>query len=75
MSKPVTTVTPDRSVEECARIMEEKKIRRIPVVEDKGALYGIVSLADIALQAKNGVAGQVVKEVSEPGKSTSVRAR
>ena len=55
--------------------MEEKKIRRIPVVEDKGALYGIVSLADIALQAKNGVAGQVVKEVSEPGKSTSVRAR
>lgn len=74
MSKPVTTVTPDTSVEECCRIMEEKQIRRIPVVDADNALCGIVALADLALQATHGVAGEVVKEVSEPGKSTSAKA-
>ena len=71
MSKPVTTVTPETSVEECGRIMEGKQIRRIPVVDAKGALCGIVALADLALQVRTGVAGDVIKEVSEPGRSTS----
>ncbi|MDQ2937038.1 MAG: CBS domain-containing protein, partial [Acidobacteriota bacterium] len=30
MTKPCVTVTPDMSVEECTRIMEENKIRRVP---------------------------------------------
>jgi CBS domain-containing protein len=75
MSKPIVTVSPEIPVEECCRIMEEKQIRRVPVVDANGAICGIVALADIALQARNGVAGQVVKEVSEPGKSASATAR
>ena len=75
MSRPIVTVNPDISVEECCRIMEEKQIRRVPVVDGNGALCGIVALADLAREAKDGVAGQVVKEVSEPGKSTSATAR
>ena len=54
------------SVEECSRIMEENKIRRVPVVDAEGSCCGIVALADIALYAKKSVAAEVVREVSEP---------
>ena len=66
MSKPCVTVMPDMSVAECTRIMEESKIRRVPVVGADGACCGIVALADIALYARRSVAADVVKEVSEP---------
>ena len=65
MSKPCVTVTPDMSVEECSRILEENKIRRVPVVDADGSCCGIVALADIALHAPRSVAAEVVKEVSE----------
>lgn len=71
MSKPIVTVTPDMSLEECCQIMEEKLIRRVPVVDARGSCCGIVALADIALQAKKSVAGEIVKEVSEPTPSAS----
>ena len=74
MSKPIVTVTPDMSLEECCRIMEEKLIRRVPVVNERGSCCGIVSLADVALQTREHVAGEVVKEVSEPTKSASATA-
>jgi CBS domain-containing protein len=66
MSKPCVTVTPDMSVQECSRIMEENKIRRVPVVDAAGSCCGIVALADIALYVNRGVAAEVVKKVSEP---------
>jgi len=74
LSKPCVTVTPDTSVEECGRIMEENKIRRVPVVDTDGACCGIVSLADIALHAGKSVAAEVVKEVSEPTSAASAQA-
>ena len=75
MSKPIVTVSPETPVEECCRIMQEKQIRRVPVVDTSGAVCGIVALADIALQSRSGVAGEVIKEVSEPGKSASATVR
>lgn len=71
MSKPCVTVTPELSVEECTKIMEENKIRRVPVVDADGGCCGIVSLADIALHAKRNVTAEVVKEVSEPTTAAS----
>jgi CBS domain-containing protein len=71
MSKPVVTVTPDISLEECCRIMEEKLVRRLPVVDDGGACIGIISLADIALHTGKNVAGHIVREVSEPTMTSS----
>jgi CBS domain-containing protein len=71
MSKPCVTVTPDMSVEECSRIMEENKIRRVLVVDADGSCCGIVALADIALHARRSVAAEVVKEVSEPTSAAS----
>jgi len=71
MSKPCVTVTPDMSVEQCSAIMEENKIRRVPVVDAGGSCCGIVALADIALHARRSVAAEVVKEVSEPTAAAS----
>jgi CBS domain-containing protein len=66
MTKPVVTVTPETSVEECCRVMEAKRVRRIPVVNERGSCCGIVALADVALQTGKRVAGEIIKEVSEP---------
>lgn len=74
MSTSIVTVNPNTSVEECCRLMEEKQIRRVPVVDANGACCGIVALADLARGARSGVAGEVVKQVSEPGKSASAAA-
>jgi CBS domain-containing protein len=74
MSIPIVTVTPDMSIEECCRIMEEKLIRRVPVVDERGSCCGIVALADIALQTRKNVAGEVVKEVSQPTRVASATA-
>jgi CBS domain-containing protein len=66
MTKPIVTVTPDTPVEECCRIMEAKRVRRIPVTDERGSVCGIVALADIALQTGKRVAGEIIKEMSEP---------
>jgi len=47
MSSPAITVRPDVDVSEAACIMSEKRIKRLPVVDDKNQLLGIISRADI----------------------------
>lgn len=66
MSVPCVTVTPDMSLHACCKVMEEKQIRRVPVVDGSGACIGIVALADIARHAGQGDLSEVVKEISEP---------
>lgn len=75
MTTPVVTVLADLPAEECCRTMEEKQIRRVPVVHDNGDIIGIVALADVARHSETSVAGDLVKEVSEPTKSASAAAR
>ncbi len=46
MSKPVTTVRPDASLQECARLMARDRIRRV-FVFDGHNIIGVVSASDI----------------------------
>ena len=71
MTTPAVTVTPDTSLDECCRVLEENQIRRVPVVDSGGACCGIVALADIATHARKRETAEVVKEVSEPSASAS----
>ena len=66
MTSPVLTVTPDTSVEECCRMMQERQIRRVPVVDEAGSCCGMVSQADLALRMANGQCAHVVREISRP---------
>lgn len=64
MSMPVVTVTPETSFDDCRRVLEEKQIRRVPVVNGGGTICGIVALADITKYASEQDAGKVLQEVS-----------
>lgn len=47
MSEPVIKVTEDEEVKEVVNIMIDKKVNRVPVINDDGKLVGIVSRSDI----------------------------
>jgi CBS domain-containing protein len=74
MSKPCVTVLPDMLIAECRRIMEDNRIRRVPVVDAAGSCCGIVALADIALHTSETSVGEVVKEVSKPTATAAATA-
>lgn len=46
MTGDLITITQDETVSDCMRIMTEKRIRHLPVVED-GQLVGIISIGDV----------------------------
>jgi CBS domain-containing protein len=46
MTSPVTTITPDKSVRHCMRVMSEKRFRHLPVV-DGGRVLGVLSIGDL----------------------------
>jgi CBS domain-containing protein len=46
MSSPVLTVRAEQSVHDCMRIMSEKRIRHLPVVDDAGVI-GVLSIGDL----------------------------
>jgi len=47
MSKEVLTVPQDARLAQVAQLMRDKKVRHLPVVDDKGVLVGIVSNRDV----------------------------
>jgi predicted transcriptional regulator len=46
MPKEIISVTPDDSVENCMRLMTEKRVRHVPVVADN-KVVGIISIGDL----------------------------
>jgi len=47
MTSPAHTIKPQANIAEVVRIMDERSIRRLPVVDDNNVLVGIISRADI----------------------------
>jgi CBS domain-containing membrane protein len=47
MSSPAITTTPGTDIAEVARILDDRRIKRLPVVDEEGRLVGIISRADI----------------------------
>jgi CBS domain-containing protein len=46
MTSPVVFVTPKHTLDECMTIMTNRRIRHLPVMEEKN-LVGIVSIGDL----------------------------
>jgi CBS-domain-containing membrane protein len=51
MAKEVRVSHPNDTLAVAERTMRDAKIRRLPVVDDSGALLGMISLADLAREA------------------------
>ncbi|ARF53364.1 CBS domain-containing protein [Streptomyces gilvosporeus] len=47
MSSPAVVARPAWSAVRAARTMEEKKVKRLPVVDDSGRLIGVISRSDL----------------------------
>ena len=47
MTSPPVTVGPDQPVQQAARLMYDRRVKRLPVVNDAGRLVGIISRADV----------------------------
>lgn len=75
MSTEVSFVTPDTEINEVSRIMAEKKIRRLPVVENNKVI-GIVSLGDISTDVRfDAEASAALTEISTPSKPEKIDPR
>ena len=53
MTTELFTVAPDDFAFEAIRLMGDKQVRRIPVVDSNGALAGIIAMADVALEMED----------------------
>lgn len=51
MSSRVASVAADAPVDEAEQIMSEFQVHRLPVLDEKGALAGVVSINDLARRA------------------------
>jgi len=71
MSVDVSCCTADMRVEDVEDIMAQRRVRRVPVVDDRGDCVGIIALADIARVAEasetldDREVARVVEHVSE----------
>jgi CBS-domain-containing membrane protein len=54
------------NVEKCERAMQEHQIRRIPIVDEKNRVIGIVAQADLALKDQPEKVWKTVAEISKP---------
>lgn len=55
-------------VDSVLNAMRGEKVRRIPIVDERGGLVGIVSQADVVLKTRNaGESHKTIEKISEPG--------
>ena len=47
MTGPAATVIPEDAVEDAARLMGKRKVKRLPVIDADGRLAGIISRAEV----------------------------
>jgi CBS domain-containing protein len=67
MTPQVVYCFEDQDVTEAAKLMKEKQIRRLAVLNRQKRLTGIVSLGDLAVEAGNEqLAGETLEGISEP---------
>ena len=67
MSEGIAWAFEDDSVEEAAKIMSKRQVRRLPVVDREKRLVGIVALGDFAVESSEiRPAAEALSEISKP---------
>ena len=63
----LATCGPDDDVDRVMETMSREQVRRIPIVDERGALVGIVAQADIVRKADDKKAERTIEDISQPG--------
>ena len=63
----LATCGPTDDVDRVMETMSREQVRRIPIVDERGALVGIVAQADIVRKADDKKAERTVESISQPG--------
>jgi CBS domain-containing protein len=74
LSPNPTSCGPDDDVEAVEGIMTGERVRRVPVVDQRGSCVGMIAQADLALNhraASESEVGKVVERISEPALTPS----
>jgi CBS domain-containing protein len=67
MSKGVSSALETDTVADAVKIMSERQVRRLPVVDQDQKLVGIVALADLAVKdSESKPAAQALSQISKP---------
>ena len=73
MTSPAVTIGPDDTVEHAAKLMYDRKVKRLPVIDQGGRLVGIISRTDILAvfdrtdaEIREEIMKQVIAGRSEP---------
>jgi CBS-domain-containing membrane protein len=53
MTREVVTIRPEASVEELAKLLEERLIGGVPVLDQNGRLVGVVTQSDLVQRSRN----------------------
>lgn len=67
MTRDIVGCSENDDLFDALKMMGEKKIRRLPVVNDRSQLVGVVSMADIAQQMREGI-DSMFSEISKAAK-------
>jgi CBS domain-containing protein len=68
-SDRLVTLAPDADTNEVHRLMIERQVRRIPVVDSDGRVLGVIAQADVATkEQRDRKTGEIVEKISEPAK-------
>lgn len=67
MSEGIVWAYEEDSVHDAAKLMGDRQIRRLPIVNADKRLVGIVALGDFAVESADiEIAGEALSEISEP---------
>ena len=64
MTRGIVYCTEDQSIEDAIHLMESKQIRRMPVINDKKRMTGMLSLGDLSHAAGHELTGELAEAVS-----------
>jgi CBS domain-containing protein len=65
MTKGIFYCRDNEELDDALRIMESRKIRRLPVIDEKKRMVGMLSLGDVSHAASHELAGELCAAVSE----------
>lgn len=64
MTKTIVWCRDDEDLDDAIRIMEDKRIRRLPVIDKNKRMVGMLSLGDVSHSGKSKLSGELLTAVS-----------